>query len=217
MKKVLNNTKKIKELYEDIQRKIFYAVPGKWDELYLYASIIERLGKLQTGEMYFYFMPKGILKRKYVNVYEVPDKYDIDEDSYLHLIELLYDKIKELRDEFQKTNQPVWSNMTITIKNSKFKIEYNYDKLIGTRDEYFNHHIYWRNKYLHIEPHGKKEKQAIEDYLANRKPGKHKNKSPSFRHGTCSSTNKIHNCPIRIANNFYTITNCFIQLNKVLF
>lgn len=172
---MLNNTKKIKELYEDIQRKIFYAVPGKWDELYLYASIIERLGKLQTGEMYFYFMPKGILKRKYVNVYEVPDKYDIDEDSYLHLIELLYDKIKELRDEFQKTNQPVWSNMTITIKNSKFKIEYNYDKLIGTRDEYFNHHIYWRNKYLHIEPHGKKEKQAIEDYLANRKTGKHKN------------------------------------------
>ena len=94
---MLNNTKKIKELYEDIQRKIFYAVPGKWDELYLYASIIERLGKLQTGEMYFYFMPKGILKRKYVNVYEVPDKYDIDEDSYLHLIELLYDKIKGWR------------------------------------------------------------------------------------------------------------------------
>ena len=66
---MINNTKKIKELYENIQRKLFNIVPGKWDELYLYASIIERLGKVQVGEMYFYFMPRGILKRKFINVY----------------------------------------------------------------------------------------------------------------------------------------------------
>ena len=64
---MINNTKKIKELYENIQRKLFNIVPGKWDELYLYASIIERLGKVQVGEMYFYFMPRGILKRKFIN------------------------------------------------------------------------------------------------------------------------------------------------------
>ena len=124
---MLNNTKRIKELYEEIQRKIFYAVPGKWDELYLYASIIERLGKIQTGEMYFYFLPKALLKRKFINVYEVPSKYDIEEEEYLNLINLLYDNIKELREEFIKSNQPVWSNITITIKNNRFKIEYNYD------------------------------------------------------------------------------------------
>ena len=61
---MINNTKKIKEIYENIQKKLFYIVPGKWDELHLYSSIIERLGKIQIGEMYFYFMPKGILKRK---------------------------------------------------------------------------------------------------------------------------------------------------------
>ena len=48
---MLNNTKRIKEIYEEIQKRIFYVVPGKWDELYLYASIIDRLGKVQTGEM----------------------------------------------------------------------------------------------------------------------------------------------------------------------
>lgn len=171
---MLNNTKKIKEVYEEIQRRIFYIVPGKWDELYLYASIIERLGKVQTGEMYFYFMPKGILKRKFVNVYEVPSKYDIEEEGYLKLVELLYESIKELREEFAKSNQTVWSNLTISIKNSRFKIEFNYDKLTGTQDSYFNHHIYWRNKYLNIEPHNKKERQAIQEYLANRKPSRKK-------------------------------------------
>ncbi|MCI8272973.1 MAG: antitoxin YezG family protein [Clostridia bacterium] len=167
---MLNNTKRIKELYEEIQRKIFYAVPGKWDELYLYASIIERLGKIQTGEMYFYFLPKALLKRKFINVYEVPSKYDIEEEEYLNLINLLYDNIKELREEFIKSNQPVWSNITITIKNNRFKIEYNYDKLSGTQNSYYSHHIYWRYKYLNIEPHSKREKEAIEEYLAERKP-----------------------------------------------
>ncbi len=171
---MLNNTKKIKELYEEIQRMIFYAVPGKWDELYLYASIIERLGKVETGEMYFYFMPKGLLKRKFINVYEVPNKYDIEEEEYLKLVEWLYDKIKELRQEFINTNQHVWSNLTISIKNNKFKIEYNYDKLLGSKDEYYNHHIYWRYKYLGIEPHSKKERQAIDEYLKNIKHSKFK-------------------------------------------
>ena len=86
---MLRHTPKIKELYEDIQRKIFYLVPTKWEELYLYASIIDRLGNVQTGEMYFYFLPKGLLKRKFINVYEVPNKYNIEEDEYLDLIKIL--------------------------------------------------------------------------------------------------------------------------------
>lgn len=171
---MLNNTKRIKELYEEIQRKIFYAIPGKWDELYLYASVIERLGKLQTGEMYFYFMPKGIIKRKYINVYEVPQKYDIEEEEYLKVVDLLYKDIKELREEFIKTEQPVWSNITLSICNNKFKIVYNYDKLTGTTDEYFGHHIYWRYNNLQIEPRNKKEKQAMEYYLINRRTSKKK-------------------------------------------
>ena len=166
---MLNNTKKIKEIYEEIQRKIFFAVPGKWDELYLYASIIDRLGKVQTGEMYFYFMPKGFLKRKFVNVYEVPSKYDIEEEEYMSVVQLIYDEIKKLREEFENSGQKVWSNITISIKNSRFKIEYNYDNLLGGQDAYYEHHIYWRYKYLHIEPRNKKEKQAIQNYLADKK------------------------------------------------
>lgn len=171
---MLNNTSRIKEIYKEIQKRIFCAVPGKWDELYLYASIIEKFGKVQIGEMYFYFLPKGILKRKFINVYEVPAKYDIEEAEYMKIIKPLYDEIKILREEFEKSNQKVWSNITISIKNNRFKIEYNYDNLLGGEKEYYNHHIYWRNKYLHIEPHSKKEKQAIEEYLENRKVSRKK-------------------------------------------
>ena len=131
---MLNSSKRIKKIYEEIQQKIFYAVPGKWEELYLYASIIDRLGTVQTGEMYFYFLPKGLLKRKFINVYEVPSKYDIEEEEYMKLVKLLYEQIKLLREEFEKENQKVWSNITISIKNNRFKVEYNYDNLLGVQE-----------------------------------------------------------------------------------
>lgn len=79
--------------------------------------------------------------------------------------------MKNVLDNGQKS----WSNLTISIKNSRFKIEYNYDNLIGEKDAFYDHHIYWRYKYLHIEPHGKKEKQAMESYLINRRPSHDKN------------------------------------------
>ena len=33
--------------------------------------------------------------------------------------------------------------------------------MLGGQDEYYDHHIYWRKKYLHIEPCGKKEEKAL--------------------------------------------------------
>ena len=89
----------------------------------------------------------------------------------MKLIDLLYDNIKELLEEFQKSGQKVWSNITISIKNNRFKIEYNYDKMLGTQEAYYDHHIYWRYKYLQIEPHSKKERNAIESYLAMHEQG----------------------------------------------
>ena len=38
---MLNHTKKIKEIYEDIQKRLFYMIPEKWDKLYLYSSVID--------------------------------------------------------------------------------------------------------------------------------------------------------------------------------
>ena len=38
---MLKHTKKIKEIYEDIQRKLYYMIPEKWDSLYLYSSVLE--------------------------------------------------------------------------------------------------------------------------------------------------------------------------------
>lgn len=166
---MLNHTKKIKEIYEDIQRKLFYMIPEKWDALYLYSSVIDLELKEQAGELFFYYIPKGIFRKNPVNVYEIPTKFNIDENQYLQLVEILYNEIKELRQEFKKSETgQMWSNITISIQNMKFKVEYFYDDL--RRDEFnsYERHVIWRYRYLGIGPEqvSKKDKEILLRYMS---------------------------------------------------
>lgn len=169
---MLNHTKKIKELYEDIQRKIYYMIPEKWDKLYLYSSIIDMPDKSQAGELFFYYIPKGILRKNPVNVYEIPAKFNLEEAEYLKLVENLYSKIKELREEFKKTQlKEAWSNLTITIQSLKFRIEYCYDDLLHNEFDSYERHVIWRYKYLEIGPEqvSKEDKEILKRYMTGGK------------------------------------------------
>ena len=52
------NTAKLRSIYSNIQTQLFYMIPEKWDRIYLYASILEKVNNLETGEMFFYYYPK---------------------------------------------------------------------------------------------------------------------------------------------------------------
>lgn len=162
-------TPKMTTLYKEIQKKLFYMIPEKWDKVYLYASVIEGINKLETGEMFFYYFPKGLLKKDPVNVYEVPAKFNINEMEYFKLADELYGIIKELRKAFIDINEKAWSNITISIENFKFIVEYNYEDLANSAYTSYDRHIIWRYKYLKtgINTYNRKERKIIMEYLQN--------------------------------------------------
>ena len=169
---MLNHTKQIKEIYEEIQRKLLYMIPEKWDSLYLYSSVIENGNNEPTGELFFYYIPKGIFRKNPVNVYEVPGKFNIDEKQYLDFVEKLYDNIKLLREEFKKTtSEEMWSNITISISNMKFRAEYCYEDLKNSTFNSYERHVIWRYKYLGIGPEqvSKKDKDILFRYFNGEK------------------------------------------------
>lgn len=170
---MLNHTKKIKEIYEDIQRKLFYMIPEKWDKLYLYSSVLDEPDKEgKTGELFFYYIPKGILKKKPVNVYEIPVKFNLDENQYLRLVQLLYAKIKELRQEFRKSERnEMWTNITMSIQSLKFKVEYDYEDLNHSDFSSYERHVIWRYQVLGIgeEQVSKEDKDVLKRYLLGAK------------------------------------------------
>lgn len=169
---MLEHTKKIKEMYEDIQRRIFYMIPEKWDKMYLYASVMDRIDNKKTGELFFYYIPKGIFKKNPVNVYEIPQKFNLDEKEYLKLVNILYKKIVALKEEFRKIELvSTWTNLTIIIDGIKFKVEYDYEDLKQSKFSSYERHIIWRYNYLGITPErlNRKEKEILERYLLGEK------------------------------------------------
>lgn len=143
-------------------------IPEKWDKIYLYAAIVEKMNKLETGEMFFYYYPKGILKKNAINVYEIPSKFNIEENSYMRFVNQLYETIKLLRKEFEKAGERVWSNITISIENLKFHVEYDYENLEKSNYSNYDRHIIWKYKYLDLSMDrlSKKDRKMLEGYLA---------------------------------------------------
>ena len=169
---MLKHTKKIKEMYEDIQRSIFYMIPEKWEKMYLYASVSDLIDRHTTGEMFFYYIPKGIFKKNPVNVYEIPQKFNLDEKEYMKLVNILYKKIVELREEFKKIEVvSTWTNLTMKIEGVKFNIEYDYEDLSKSKFNSYERHIIWRynNLGINVEQLNKKDKEILERYLLGEK------------------------------------------------
>ena len=160
-----------KLIYSEIQKKLFYIIPEKWESIYLYTSIIDvPLGR-PKGEMYFYYFPKGIIKKKPVNCYEIPSLFDIDEEEYSKFITDLYNTIKSLRDSLIKRRRKIWSNIVISIENYQFKIEFGYENLNNMPFDSYERHIIWRYNFLGIkeEQMNKEERKIIEKYLLGEK------------------------------------------------
>ena len=169
---MLKHTKKIKDMYEDIQRRIFYMIPEKWDKMYLYASVSDLIDGHKTGELFFYYIPKGIFRKNPVNVYEIPQKFNLDEKEYIELVNILYQKIVELREEFKKIEVvSTWTNITMEIQGIQFKVEYDYEDLSKSKFSSYERHIIWRYNFLGIkeEQLNKQEKEIIERYLLGEK------------------------------------------------
>ena len=163
---MLRTTKNMKEKYESIQNYIFALIPEKWEEIYLYASVYKQEHNSQSGELFFYYLPKGIIKRKFINVYEVPKRFNINEEQYLKIVSELFTCIKSLRQDFIDTEQEIWTNVTISIANFKFKVEYNYKDLPITEREIFERNVIWKYKYLKIGGDSREERKILDQYFA---------------------------------------------------
>lgn len=160
-----------KVLYSEIQKKLFYIIPEKWESIFLYTSIIDVPGQKPIGEMYFYYLPKGFIKKKFVNGYEIPGIFNIDEEQYSKLITQVYTLIKNLRECYIKTKKKAWSNVSISIENFQFKAEFDYENLRKFPYGSYERHVIWRYEYLEedIEALSRKDRKIIESYQEYRK------------------------------------------------
>ena len=170
-----NNKTTLKSIYSDIRNLLFQMIPEKWESIYLYASVIVDKNRKESGEMYFYYYPKSVIKKNPINVYEVPAKFNINEEAYMAIAKDLYELIKKLRHECIKVDNTYWSNISISIENVEFLAEYNYDNLTNSDYTSEDRRNIWKYKYLNypIEKLNRREKQVIKRYIQEEEWGQH--------------------------------------------
>ena len=92
----------------------------------------------------------------------------MDENQYIELVRILYNKIKELREEFRRSErEELWSNINITIYGIQFKVEYDYTNLSNSSFNSYERHVIWRYENLKIGPDqvSKEDKEILKRYL----------------------------------------------------
>ena len=163
------NSPEIKEIYRSIQHQLNILIPEKWESIYLYAAVMNQFSSMQAWEMYFYYIPQSILKKNPINVYEIPNKFNVDEKEYLELVDNLCNAIKKLHKEYKSVYGKEWTNMVVSIKDEKFLIEYNYEDLLSLKYTSHDRHIIFKHKYLNIpiQSFSKKEQKVLQDFNEN--------------------------------------------------
>ena len=148
--------KEVVKIYKEIYTSILKLIPEKWEKVYLYASVLKNL----KGEMYFYYFPKKIIKSKPINCYEIPEKFEIDENTYNNKLKELYLLIKKIKSKVE------WTNVTISIDKKVFKIEYHFNDLRKSKYTDEERHIIWQYNYLNlsIDSLNKKEQKLVLNY-----------------------------------------------------
>lgn len=147
----------MEHIYSQIADKLDEIIPEEWTKIYAYAEIIE-----DAKEAYFFYCPKD--KKEFVYSHFIPQMTNMSQHDYFKFLEQLLDCFKELQDEFRKSGQDVWTNLTFIIESTgKFKIDYDYTDLSEASD--YKRQIIWNYKYLGLEPEDEDDKEILKEYL----------------------------------------------------
>lgn len=152
------------EIEEKIQKIIHYMIPQKWKNVKIFALAKNNMNN-KKGELYFYYLPNDIFSKEYINCYEIPSLYNIDENEFNNLITKLYNYILILRDYHSKIYNNYWNLITITIDKGIMKLETDSTSLNDIPFSSYELQVIWRYVNLKIDPMTREEKEIISRYL----------------------------------------------------
>ena len=78
----------------------------------------------------------------------------------------VYNIIKILREKYISAGRKIWTNISISIENFQFKIEFDYENLQRSEFNSYQRHVIWRYNYLKegIDVFSRKDKKIKETY-----------------------------------------------------
>lgn len=152
--------RKMGELYKKIANKVNDLIPVEWNEVYLYAEVIEN----DSSHVYFYFNQMN--NKEFIYCLYIPKIYNINERDFKMEILELNDYFVELHKEYKENNPMVWTNLTMHLNSSgKFKLDFDYTDIISSKLMISEMKALWKYKNLGVYPVDEDEKKLVDEYI----------------------------------------------------
>lgn len=127
--------------FEIIADKIQDVLPNGWKKVVFYAEVTD-----DSYEMFYYVFTSG--SDKPIQCYDLPDKYEIDEDQIDAVFEKIYEPLRKERSGLVAEGKEPWTNYTLLLTNDgSFKVDYDFTSL---EDGGYEYRKTWRKKYIDI-------------------------------------------------------------------
>ncbi|USD84441.1 antitoxin YezG family protein [Bacillus safensis] len=152
----------MEHLYKSICESINEMIPSDWDRVVLYAEILE-----DSREVYFFFNTKQ--NQDYIYSHDIPRAYGISKQEYITNLNNLQELFKELRNQFKKNEQDLWTNLTLHLDClGNLKIEYDYMNILNSVFSDDERQLFWEYEHLGILPEDEEDKEIVLNYIKNK-------------------------------------------------
>lgn len=153
------NESNLNEYYSVIANKLNKMITCRWESVYLYGEVLD-----DSREVYFYFKPTD--ENEFVYGHDIPDIYDVDEDTYDDTLFELMDVVADLNNEFVNAGDPVWTSIIFYMDSiGKFKADFSYEDILNSEFTSGERQIIWEYEVLGIEPEDEDAKELVKRYL----------------------------------------------------
>lgn len=161
---------KLAALYNELTQKVISMIPVSWETVYF-------LGEVEKGKSswssVFYFKETG--SEEFIKSHNIPDNYDVSEDTYDELLDEACEILLKIYDCFLENSKEPWEQLSLTVNSTgSFNIDYFYDKISNSGKGPMEREIIWAyDTFGNIPKDGTFSRKLLDEYLEQ----KNKNKS----------------------------------------
>ncbi|CAM5417576.1 MULTISPECIES: immunity protein YezG family protein [Bacillus] len=155
-------TKEMESLYREIARNLNEMIPVEWDTIWMYAEMLD-----DSASALFYFTVPN--KEEYFYSHNIPDQYQVSEDTYDSLLINLQRKLRQLREEYTKEQSDKWTTVKMKLTYSgKMSTDFGYDDVFSLGIDNIQRIAVWEYETFGFLPDDEEDKEAVLNYIKNK-------------------------------------------------
>ncbi|WP_235701754.1 immunity protein YezG family protein [Bacillus altitudinis] len=152
----------MEDLYREIAEDLNKMIPVEWDTIWMYAEMLD-----DSASSLFYFKVSN--KEEYYYSHNIPEQFQVSEDTYDSLLINLQRKLRRLKEDYAEEHSDKWTTVTMKLTAAgKMSIDFSYEDILSLGINMPKRIAIWAYENLGIYPKRKSVREFLKEYIKNK-------------------------------------------------